>query len=208
MAVSLKDQNKPALLAIVVANFVLYFAAVQSDALFAGNWYELLKESTTAIPAGIGLVLVGVANALVPATWKARIVFLRWRNPLPGCQAFSRYAHRDDRIDVTALEREVGAFPTDPREQNALWYKLYKSVDDDPSVKQVHREYLFTRDYATLALMMLLVLGVLGIVQIPSWGTALVYCGLLVAQLILVRQAALNHGRRFVCTVLAIRSAA
>jgi hypothetical protein len=42
--------------------------------------------------------------------------------------------------------RTRGPLPTDPRQQNALWYILYKSVGDDPSVSQLHREFLSARD--------------------------------------------------------------
>jgi hypothetical protein len=51
------------------------------------------------------------------------------------------------------------------------------------------------------------VLGVAGFVQIPSTRTALVYFALLVAQFLLARRAARNHGVRFVTTVLALKSA-
>jgi hypothetical protein len=71
----------------------------------------------------------------------------------------------------------------------------------------VHRAFLFTRDYACLGLFMCAVLGVAGFVQIPSTRTALGYFALLVAQFLLARRAARNHGVRFVTTVLALKSA-
>jgi hypothetical protein len=132
---------------------------------------------------------------------------MRWRNPLPGCEAFSRYAKGDERIDFSALERLWGPLPENPREQNALWYRLYKSVDLDPSVEQVHRSFLFTRDYACLALMLAVVLGLVGFVQIPSKRIAAVYFFVLVLQFLVAGQAARIHGKRFVTTVLAIKGA-
>ena len=82
-----------------------------------------------------------------------------------------------------------------------------RQSEDHPSVLQVHREFLFTRDYAGLALMMLIVLGAMGFIQIPSTQTGWLYLGVLVLQFALVWHAARNHGRRFVTTVLALKSA-
>ena len=40
---------------------------------------------------------------------------MRWSNPLPGCEAFSRHAKQDQRIDIAALQRLCGRLPEDPR---------------------------------------------------------------------------------------------
>lgn len=138
---------------------------------------------------------------------KARIVFMKWRHPLPGAEAFTRHALSDDRIDLPSLQKEVGQFPTDPREQSALWYKLYRSMRNDPAVAQVHREFLFTRDYACIALMLVVFLGLIGLHEITSRSVALTYWTLLLVQFALVSQSARVHGRRFVTTVLALKSA-
>jgi hypothetical protein len=132
---------------------------------------------------------------------------VRWNNPLPGSEAFTRYAQRDPRVDTAALERTCGPLPTDPRKQNELWYRLYKSVESAPAVMQAHRASLFARDYTCLSLMMAIVLGTAGFIQIPSTGTAIGYLLILVLQFALVGQAARTHGKRFVSTVLALKSA-
>ena len=74
-------------------------------------------------------------------------------------------------------------------------------------MRQVHREFLFTRDYACLALMMVLVLAPLSFVEAPSFKTALTYTGLLIVQFALVVRAARRHGVQLVRTVLALKSA-
>jgi hypothetical protein len=52
---------------------------------------------------------------------KARLVFLRWRHALPGHRAFSKYAVRDPRIDVSSLEKlHGGSLSVDPVEQNQI----------------------------------------------------------------------------------------
>jgi len=92
----------------------------------------------------VGIALTGVLNAQLSAEAKARIVFLRWRDPLPGSEAFTKHALSDPRIDMAALKATLGPLPVAPREQNALWYKLYKTVGSEPAVSQVHRAFLFT----------------------------------------------------------------
>jgi hypothetical protein len=191
----------------MVANLGFFYMVVQNNAILTGRWFDLFRNASVALPAGIGLVLTGVLNAQLSAEMKSRIVFMRWRNPLPGCEAFSRHAKGDMRIDLSAIERLCGPLPVKPREQNALWYRLYKSLDSDPSVAQVHRSFLFTRDYACLALMLAVVLGLIGFFQIPSMGIAVFYFFVLVLQFLGASQAARNHGKRFVTTVLAIKAA-
>ena len=207
MALALKDLNKVPLVSVVLANFAAFVAVTQSTDLRAVDWSSLTAALTRASPAGMALILVGIVNAQLGAEAKARVVFLRWRNPLPGSEAFTRHAREDHRVNVGALEGAFGPLPTSPREQNALWYRLFKSVEDHLSVRQVHREFLFTRDYACLALLMLLVLAPLSIAEAPSIKAAMTYSGLLTLQFALVVRAARHHGVRLVRTVLALKGA-
>jgi hypothetical protein len=206
MSDSLKNYRL-ALFGIIVANAAFYYTVVQNNAILAGNWINLAQNIGSAFPAGLGLILTGIINAQLSPEMKARIVFMSWKDPLPGCKAFTCHAQSDPRVDVACLELTHGPLPSAPREQNALWYKLYKTIENEPAVKQVHRAFLFTRDYTSLALMFVLFFGIAGFVQISSKLVALGYLGLLVLQLALVSQAARNHGNRFVTTVLAIKGA-
>jgi len=191
----------------MAANLALFYAVVQNNAIMTGNWVILFRNLAGAFPAGLGLILTGIINAQLSPEAKSRIVFVRWANSLPGCEAFTRYARSDLRVDVSSIEEAYGPLPTDPRQQNALWYRLYKSVESEPSVRQVHRSFLFARDYACIALTFIVVFGTAGFVQIPSTRIALMYFVLLVLQFTLASQAARNHGKRFVTTVLAIKGA-
>jgi hypothetical protein len=204
---SLKDANQGPLLLVAAANAVTFYLAVKTDALLGGQWVVLAKNLPEILPTGLCLVLVGVANAQLSSDAKARIVFLRWRDPLPGSEAFTRHAITDPRIDLVTIERNNGPLPTDPRQQNSLWYRLYHSVADDLAVLQVHREYLFTRDYACMSLLMLIGLGAAGLFSFPSKSTAIGYIGVLIIQYLLVRRAARNHGIGLVTTVLALKGA-
>lgn len=204
---SLKRDNKLSLLAIMAANLVLFYLTIQTDTVFSRDWMMVATKLIEALPAGFGLVLIGILNAQLSSTAKARIVFLRWVNPLPGSEAFTRHAATDPRVDLAAIACTHGPLPTEPPAQNALWYKLYKSVEADPSVTYVHREFLFARDYSCIAFLMVIVLGTAGFFTIPSMGTAATYFGMLMLQFLLSMRAARNHGRRFVTTVLALKGA-
>jgi hypothetical protein len=204
----LKDLNRFALTGVLGLNLIVLILVVKTGKLIApaeagslaGQWRDFL-------PAGIGVAFAGVVNGLLSSDSKARLVFWRWSNPLPGSFAFSRYLHRDPRIDVKGLRKAVPRLPTAPREQNALWYRLYKSVEREPAVTDAHRHFLLTRDYTAIAFLLLVTAGPLGLWLISSWATASAYVGLLLGQYLLARQAASNYGIRLVSTVLALKAA-
>src|SRR5262245_38975416 len=199
---SLKDQNTASLITILIVNIAVFAVVLKTDELIATDYQEMLKHWQALIPAGLGAVLIGVINGLLNAPTKARLVFWRWHDPLPGSRAFSRYVHLDPRIDIAALKSKVGPFPTEPSKQNALWYKLYKSVENDSRVLHVHRLYLLTRDYAGIAFMLLIVFGGIGVVAMQTYRTELLYVAALLVQFVASAVAARNYGIRFVNTYL------
>jgi hypothetical protein len=205
-AAPLKEKNMRRLAVVMVANFVAYTVLVLGQALITNDWYATAKAIIDLLPAGLGLVLMSVANALVDPMTKARLVFWRWAQPLPGSRAFTVHIKKDPRINVSALRAKLGDFPKSEKEQNGVWYKLYKSVESEPAVEHAHKEYLFTRDWTSLAAMMVILLGALAFWQAPLMTAAIYFAGL-VLQYLLVRLAAANYGQRFVTTVLATKSA-
>lgn len=207
MAESLKDAYSPKLLLVMLANLSVYYLAVKTDSILVGGAGALVREWSDAIPAGVGLIITSLLNAQLDSNNKARLVFWRWQNPLPGSEAFTRYAKQDNRVDFAALEKAYGPLPTKPDEQNSLWYKMYRTLEEDASVKQAHHDFLFTRDWASLAVLLLLTLGPASFFYSPSTKTALLYLAMLIAQYLLARQAAKNYGVGFVTTVLALKGA-
>ena len=206
MVKSLKDKNQIPLLAVLAGNLALFYMALNADSVGAAEWAELARGSLKALPAGLGLALIGIVNALLSADMKARLVFWRWNDPLPGARAFSHYAKRDSRINLDKLKQAHGPFPRSPREQNAVWYGFYRSVASEPAVTQVHRGYLFARDYTGISLLLILVLGGLAAYQMPA-ATAGRYIAFLIVQFLIVGLAARHLGCRFVTTVLALKGA-
>lgn len=207
MEKALKDRNRISLLAVMVANAVAFYIAFHAHSILTKDIALLAKEWTAFISAGFVLVLTSVFNALLSPHAKARLVFWRWRYPLPGCRAFTKYVSEDSRINIRKLEQKIGQFPTDPHEQNTLWYSLYKTVSAESSIEQSHRDYLFTRDYAAISFILMIVSGAIGLWYISPWKISLSYAALLVVQYLIVRIAARNHGIALVKNVLAVKAA-
>src|SRR5271166_850252 len=107
---------------------------------------------------------------------------------------------------MDALPRVLGRWPVEPRQQNATWYRLYKSVEREPAVMDAHRLFLLTRDYTAIAFLMLVVASPLALWLLPSALTTAAYTGLLLLQYLLARKAASTYGVRFVTSVLAIKA--
>lgn len=204
---SLKASNQNLLAIVLIANLAVFYLLASSGALLAGEFRALIDQWQTMLPAALVLVLVGIANAQLSPLAKARVVFWRWLHPLPGAEAFTTHGPADARVDMAALAQGHGPLPTDPAAQNKLWYRLYKTVENEPSVLQAHREYLFARDYAAIALLLVPLLGAAGFVLFDLRSTAIIYVALLVIQYLLVQRAASGHGVSLVTNVLALKGA-
>jgi hypothetical protein len=200
----LKERNRSYISVIIAANVLIIAGVAKYTADESWDAGALLKLAKHLVPVGFALVVSTVLNGLLPTALKERLVFWRWRQALPGHRAFSEYAKSDARVDLTRLEKLHGApLPTDPSEQNKLWYRLYKTVEDEPAVLQVHRDFLLMRDYTGLSTLFLLIFGIAAFFAVPSTPAWAGYVGFLALQYLAARTAARNYGVRFVTTVLA-----
>jgi hypothetical protein len=200
----LKDQNRWQLWLIIAANAVVFYGACQWETFAVSGIKAALAGAANLLPVGLAIVVTTIANGLLSSAMKDRLVFLRWHDALPAHRAFSYHAKADPRIDIARLQRACGnKIPTDPKDQNSLWYRFYLEVQDVPAVQQVHRDFLLLRDYTGLAALFLIGLGVAALFLVAPWRTCGIYLGILLLQLVIVRQAAATYGVRFVCTVLA-----
>jgi hypothetical protein len=205
---SLKEGNRWQLWIIFAINSLVLYGAVQANAITLGGLRVIFADAPKLIPVTSALVIATVLNGLLSTQLKERLVFLRWCNVLPGCRAFSDHATTDPRIDPAALTKIVGPnFPVDPLEQNRVWYRLYRMVESDPAVRQVHRDYLLLRDYTGFSALFIVVFGAVALYTVPSVRIALLYLALLVLQYLVARHSASNYGIRLVTTVLAVKAA-
>jgi len=183
-------------------------------ALVAMAFPAALNQAASWITSGSRLAGISIApivvlllTSLLPADLKAALVFWRWRDALPGHRAFSVYGPADPRIDLQHLRTVTGPFPEVPREQNTLWYQLFRKVDSDPRVAEAHRHFLLFRDLAALSVLLAvtapLLLYLLGATHIAIGLSA----GILAIQYLATVVGARNQGARLVCNVLALHSA-
>lgn len=207
MAKPLKDQNRWLLWLVIAANIAVFHTIAQSGTIAALGVKGLLTSTTDLLPVGLALAATSIVNGLLAADLKARLVYLRWHNALPGHRAFSKYAPADARVDVDQLKAQLGDdFPNSPDEENRAWYRLFKEVETAPGIIHTHREFLFARDYTAVSAFFLVAFGGTAFALAESDKVALIYGAVLAAQFLLVRQAAANYGVRLVTTVLAHKS--
>lgn len=203
---ALKAQNTAWIWTVVVADALTLAAFAFPSALDqAASW---LASGSRIAGASIAPVIVLLLTSLLPSDFKAVLVYWRVREVLPGHRAFSVHAAQDPRVDLERLRAAVGVFPKSPRDQNTLWYRLFKKVEGDPAVAQAHRHFLLFRDLAALSLL----LGIAAPIMLYFLGAGLgaiwVALGLFTIQYLATAVAARLHGVGLVRNVLALHGAA
>jgi hypothetical protein len=152
-------------------------------------------------------VLVLLLAGLLSPNFKAMLVFWKVKNPLPGSEAFTKHGPADLRIDMAALKKNVGAPPTIPKEQNAMWYRLYKMVADEGAVVEAQKSFLMCRDMAAMSLPLIFLVPPLLWNAGASVATSLIIAAVLAMQFLACAVSARHNGIRLVTNVLAIHSA-
>lgn len=203
----LKDSYKWQLRTVAVLNVAVFWGVVVSRADFSAIGTLLssisIKDGLVGLIAPIGTF---VLDGLLSADVKASVVYWRSRHPLPGSRAFSEHLGKEVRADPTRLAQQWGAFPADPAEQNRLWYRIYKSVEQEIRVYEAHRAWLLSRDLTAYAVLFLAILGITTLISNAPWTIAGWYLVGLAVQYLAVMITARTYGVRFVRTVLAIAS--
>jgi len=163
----------------------------------------LYRAISTAVIPVLVLLLVNVLSSNV----KAMLVYWKYLGWLPGCEAFTEYGPADPRVDMVALKKNIGVLPTEPKEQNSKWFKLYKLVENVIEVASTQKDFLMYRDMAVLSLP-LIALAPLGLYITNSRKNAMwLAAGMFLVQYVLTAVSARHAGVRFVCNVLALHAA-
>lgn len=200
---TLKTRNLPIITAFVVLNYILF-------AIVNGLPWKYLQEVNLSKGAlvfhnpfvAVALHLFALfLSYIIPVNLKNIIVFWRIKNPLPGCRVFSALIHRDHRIDIAALESEYGGLPSEPIDENRLWYSIYKVRQNEPIVLSSHGTWLLFRDLTSISAIFLLLLPSMTFAVRTGVG-AFAYLGILLLQYLVISQSARSAGNRFTCNVL------
>lgn len=201
---SLKSQNMKWLVALAIADSLLVLLLATPGPITLANLAKLgIGRALTATL--IPVVVLLVVNVL-PHDVKSMLVYWKPRGVLPGREAFTKHGPSDQRVDMTALKRNVGAFPSDPREQNVRWYALFRMVADETEVTEAHRQFLMYRDMAVLSIPLIGVAPLLLYFAYASPDAQWTAAAILTAQYLATAISARWSGIRFVCNVLAVHS--
>lgn len=202
---TLKEQNARMIWTFFSFNVLLFYVLAIAPLINLNDfdWQDIVTGR------GIWLLIIPVVlfilNGLISSDQKATITFWRLNNPLPACRAFSIYALKDDRVDFTRLETVFTPLPESAKEQNALWYRIYKNYQEEPIVKKSHKDFLLGRDMCAIGLLFLVFGGLLGILLISD-TTKWWYLIFTFLQYFILAIVTQNHGKRFVCNVLALET--
>lgn len=200
----LKSKNAGYLWSFIGASLAVFLSLVVSRQFTSSSVDHFWERVTTkdGIIAACIPILAIILTGVLSDAGKARLVFWHWRNPLPGSRAFTDLIRTDPRVDVPALRKKCGAFPKDPRAQNALWYRLYKKHKTTTSVWEAHKIYLLTRDLTTMSAIFAVLFSIGVAAASVGSKISLWYSGALIVQYLFVASSARNYGKRFVLDVL------
>lgn len=201
---TLHTRNLPLITAFVILNYIA-FAYVNH---LPWQFLKEVKISNETLIFQNPLIAIGIHLSIlilcfiIPVDIKNVIIFWRFKNSLPGCRVFTELICKDHRIDIKDLENKYGKLPTEPREQNTLWYKIYKEKQDEKIILSSHGKWLLFRECAIIALIFVLLLSPMSfLISVDKSST--IYLILLIAQYFILRQATVNAAERFTYNVLA-----
>jgi hypothetical protein len=155
---TLKIKNIPYLTGFVLLLYIAFAFMNGLDWSFAQSM-EIGKEGLKLENPVLTLVfhfLVLILTSILPSKQKHRLIYMRWYHPLPGSRVFSNLLDKDERISRHELVDEFGELPTTSENQNALWYKIYKTKQTDAVVLSSHGYWLLFRDLFAISFVLLL----------------------------------------------------
>ena len=213
MAKTLKEKNRPQLIAFVIVNAIALGILLQGldrevsflERLTKGNITILGKLA--AVPAALALV-IGVLGWAVPKSWKEAMIFWKIHNCLPSSRAFSTIALRDPRIDPRRLMEKYGDLPSVPDQQTALWYSMYRKSAGEASLEDANGAYLRYREMTALAAAVLACFLATSPWAHPSTRTLAIGIFVIIVEYFLLFLAARHAAEHLVANVLAIASSA
>lgn len=200
----LKKSNTPTIIIALIWSIALFIVFFNGTS----DFWVTIKDRVSALKARDSLfcfltpLVLSAAVGLLPASWKAVLVFWKIRHPLPGSRVFSRLSHDDPRIDQSRIQAKMDKTPQTPAEENALWYRWYKTVQDRVTVLESHKQFLLNRDLAGV-FFLFFVMGTMALTvsDVPLARTS-IYGLMMFIHYIVFAVVARNHGNRFTCNVL------
>ncbi|WP_422473686.1 hypothetical protein [Endozoicomonas sp. ALB032] len=202
----LKRKNTYTIFSLIAAA-VLFSAGSHLGFNQIPEWIEIIS----AVAAVVFLPAVAqlLAN-LLPNQIKCKLIFLRWKNEMPGSRAH-KLCETDPRINVENASRvwpKLFCANTTEKDRNRIWYQdIYRLVQDTPQVYQSHGSFLLYRDaFAGLFILFCTsVLFYLFKIELGGTGELAIEAVLALAfSTALAMIVARNMGNRFVVNAIAV----
>jgi len=163
---------------------------------------DLQKGVLSFLLSILAVALVGI----VPSEWKFKLIFWKCRNAKPASEAFTKWMFEDDRIDIKVLQKKYKNSPISPKEQNSLWYRIYKKHQEKPSVIDAHRNFLLMRDLATISFIFMFLFSLYALIRANYSFYSFIVFLIFLNEYVFFCIPARNYGIRLVCNVLAEES--
>ncbi len=200
---SLKEENSKITWIFIVFCLTLYIIFQGGTLSWSGLFDTFNQMNVKGIVFTLSPIIAIVLTGIISAKNKARLVFWRWKNALPGHRVFTQIATKDSRINLEELKTKIGTLPKKPVEQNQMWYTIYKKHRNDITVRSEHKKFLLSRDLTAIATLFM-VFGTIGLAFMnQDLMLTLSYFGLMFLIYIILSIVSQNSGKRFVCNVLA-----
>lgn len=202
--VSLKTQNLPLVSLFLSYNIIIYILCITGIKDF---WNDL-SAMFTALTVKDGFLMTilpiisFVAVHFINPNYKAMIVFWRIKNPLPGCRAFSEIGPKDPRVDMDFIKTKI-TIPTEPKEQNKSWYKLFKKVEGSTMIDTSHKNFLLARELASISLLFLICMPWTVFFFNNNYKDGVIYILICFVQFLILCKVGQHTGERFTANVLA-----
>lgn len=193
-----KDQNAVRLFTVLAIN------------LFTFIWmfldWEISMESLRYFIFGpLAVAATAIINGMIGPETKAKIVFLRWKNPSPETRVFSDLIAKDGRIDIRRIDLEIkGASSFSAEKQNVAWFDYYLHSQTNPLVVSCERNYVYYRDYACMLILFALTALTASFYFRDHLNLILICLLILAVQYAFVAPVAARSGNEFATTVIAV----
>ncbi len=204
MKITLKTKNMPLIGLYIIFNTAIFLTLYHTGTISMESielYFSELKVKDGLFFTMLSLIIIVIGGAFTNSI-KEIIVFWKFKNRLPGCEAFSKHVGSDDRINIKELKKKIGKFPTNPTKQNRQWYEIFKSIQDK-SIDKTHQDSLLCRELSMMSLLMLLLV-------IPIYIRydliSLYYILFLIFEYLMVRFCAKNTAERLVVNTLSLYS--
>ena len=211
-AKSLKEKNAGLIRAAMIGHILAFaWIAVEPLRLLSvdGRAFAARLE-TAAAPSTAALGLIVIASLLllgmINPNLRDRIIHWRWRDPLPGCRAFTGVGPQSSHVNMAVIDARFGPLPTECGEQNKLFYKINREHRDDIGVLDSHGRYLAARDIGTITAILAISLPWLAWWATGNFWRSAAYGAALLATYCFCAIAAKNYSWRMVQHVLALAS--